>query len=312
MLRSNQQRLAWLCAQDRRLIDGMRISVSIFESEGLSFGQGTADAFEEAAWLLLWSLNLPRDRLDDFGDSLISVPEWRRVARWLRKRVDQRIPMSYLTGEAWLAGLRFRSDPRALIPRSLLVEALSFCTDEHLMDHPATILDLCAGSASVLIHAGHRFPAAELSASDLSHQALDLARLNLADHGMLSRTRLRQGSALSPWGNERFDLILCNPPYVSQQSMQSLPPEFRAEPQIALDGGTDGMDFCRILLDQAINNLSPQGIILLEIGHEAAHFEAAFQELNRLWVPVAAGERMVVMIDRKALERMDALKSGPA
>ena len=279
--------------------------MSVFESEGLSFGQGTSDAFEEAAWLILWSLDLPRDRLDDFRESHIAVPEWQRMVRSLRQRVDQRLPMSYITGEAWLSGLRFRSDPRALIPRSLLVEALSFSIEEGLITKPETILDLCTGSASVLIHAGYRFPSAKLMASDLSHDALALAQLNLADHGMLPRAHIQQGSVLDPWTHERFDLILCNPPYVNERSMGSLPAEFRAEPQLALHGGSDGMDFCRMFLRKAVSHLSPQGTILLEIGHEARHFDAAFPKLNKTWIPVSAGEHMVVMLDRKALERLD-------
>jgi ribosomal protein L3 glutamine methyltransferase len=304
LLRRNQQRIAWLCRRDRRLIDGLRAAVSIFESEGLRFGQGTADAHEDAAWLMLWCLDLPRDRLDDYLDSLIPASEWRVLSRLIRKRVEQRMPVSYLTGEAWLGGLRFRSDQRGLIPRSLLAEALSFCLNEGMIDQPATILDLCTGSGSILIHAGHHFPNAALFGSDLSPEALDLAKLNLEDHGMAGRATLKQGSGLEPWAKQQFDLMLCNPPYVNKGSMQTLPAEFRAEPAAALDGGEDGMDFCRPFLRQAQARLRGHGQILLEIGHEAAHFEAAFPDLEKTWVPVQAGGCMVVLITRKALMRL--------
>lgn len=304
MQRKNQQRLKWLCHGDRRLIDGLRVAVSIFESEHLSFGQGTADAFEDAAWLLLWSLDLPRDRLDDFRESIVPASEWRAISHLIRKRVDQRTPVSYLTGEAWLAGLRFRSDQRALIPRSLLVEALSFCIDEGLMSQASHVLDLCTGSGSILIHAGHRFPDAALFGSDLSAQALELARVNLNEHGLSSRATLKQGSGLEPWDDVCFDLILCNPPYVNQGSMRALPAEFLAEPASALDGGLDGMDFCRSFLNEAQAKLSIEGQILLEIGHEAAHFDAAFPALEKTWIPVQAGESMVALITGKALLRL--------
>jgi len=300
----NQQGLAWLCQTDRRLIDGLRVAVSIFESERLSFGQGTADAHEDAAWLLLCSLDLPRDRLDDYHDSLIPASEWRVLSRLIRKRVDQRLPVSYLTGEAWLAGLRFRSDQRGLIPRSLLVEALSFCLNEALIDPPSTVLDLCTGSGSILIHAGHHFPNAALFGSDLSPEALELAKLNLDDHGMSARATLKQGAGLEPWSGMQFDLMLCNPPYVSDSRMQTLPAEFRAEPSAALDGGRDGMDFCRPFLFQAQARLHEQGQVLLEIGHEASHFDAAFPKLEKTWIPVHAGETMVALISRKALMRL--------
>lgn len=301
---ANLQRLKWLGQSDHALIDGLRAAVAVLESEGLRFGQGTSDAFDDAAWLVLWGLDLPRDRLDDFRDARVSAIEWRRIAQLLRRRVEQRLPVSYLTGEAWLDGLRFRSDPRALIPRSLLVEALARCRDEGLIDAPLSMLDLCTGSGSILIHAGHQFADAQLFGSDRFEQALALAALNLADHGLTDRTQLRQGSGLAPWKHMRFDLILCNPPYVNQESMQSLPPEFMAEPRSALSGGVDGMDFCREFLAQAAAVLNEQGQLLLEIGNERVHFEAAFPKLEFSWIPVAAGQHMVVLISRAGLLKL--------
>ncbi|MFM7254898.1 MAG: 50S ribosomal protein L3 N(5)-glutamine methyltransferase [Betaproteobacteria bacterium] len=293
--------LKWLCHAERHLHDALRVACSVFESEGLAYGQGTECAFEDAAWLLLWSLDLPRDRLDDFRESQLSRAELRRFAGLLRKRVESRTPVAYLTSEAWLQGLCFHADPRALIPRSLLVEALAWCAEQGLVHAPTRILDLCTGSASVLVHAGLRFPQASLFGSDLSEPALSLAAENLNAHGIAARCDLRLGSGLSPWAGKRFDLLLCNPPYVKDAAMERLPPEFLAEPRIALSGGSDGMHLIRPWLAEVAHFLDPDGAMLLEIGRGAEDFEAAFPGLDPVWVPVAAGPRMVAFLQQSQL-----------
>lgn len=293
--------LKWLCHAERRLHDALRVACSVFESEGLAYGQGTECAFEDAAWLLLWSLDLPRDRLDDFRESQLSRAELRRFAGLLRKRVESRTPVAYLTSEAWLQGLCFHADPRALIPRSLLVEALAWCAEQGLLYAPTRILDLCTGLASVLVHAGLRFPEASLFGSDLSEPALSLAAENLNAHGIAARCDLRLGSGLSPWAGKRFDLLLCNPPYVKDAAMEGLPPEFLAEPRIALSGGSDGMHLIRPWLAEVAHFLDPDGAMLLEIGRGAEDFEAAFPGLDPVWVPVAAGPRMVAFLQQSQI-----------
>lgn len=293
--------LKWLCHAERRLHDALRVACSVFESEGLAYGQGTECAFEDAAWLLLWSLDLPRDRLDDFRESQLSRAELRRFTGLLRKRVESRTPVAYLTSEAWLHGLCFHADPRALIPRSLLVEALAWCAEQGLLYAPTRILDLCTGSASVLVHAGLRFPQASLFGSDLSEPALSLAAENLNAHGIAARCDLRLGSGLSPWAGKRFDLLLCNPPYVKDAAMEGLPPEFLAEPRIALSGGSDGMHLIRPWLAEVAHFLDPDGAMLLEIGRGAEDFEAAFPGLDPVWVPVAAGPRMVAFLQQSQI-----------
>jgi ribosomal protein L3 glutamine methyltransferase len=294
-------RLKWLCHAERRVQDALRVACSVLESEGLAYGQGTECAFEDAAWLLLWSLDLPRDRLDDFRECQLSRAELRRLARLLRRRVESRMPVAYLTSEAWLHGLCFRADPRALIPRSLLVEALAWCTEQGLVRSPMRILDLCTGSASILVHAGLRFPQASLFGSDLSEHALSLAAENLTAHGIHGRCDLRCGAGLSPWAGNRFDLLLCNPPYVTDAAMESLPPEFLAEPRTALSGGSDGMRFIRPWLAETAHFMDPDGAMLLEIGRGAGNFEDAFPGLDPVWVPVAAGARMVACLQQPQL-----------
>jgi len=293
--------LRWLCRTGRPLQDALRVAVAVLEHEGAAFGQGSACAFEDAAWLLLWSLDLPRDRLDDFRSCQMSVPEMRRFARLLRRRVEARLPVAYLTAEAWLHGLSFHADRRALIPRSLLVEALAWCAGEELLGSPARILDLCTGSGSILVHAAMRYPQAILFGSDISEGALALARDNLHAHGVEARCELRCGSGLEPWIDARFDLLLCNPPYVTDAGIEALPPEFLAEPQVALDGGPDGMRFCRQWLPAAGRCLAPGGSLLLEIGRGAEHFARAFPGLEPLWVPVEAGPHMVMLFTQSQL-----------
>lgn len=305
----------------RTLRDLLRFAVSRFEAAGLAYGQGTDNARDEAAWLLLWSLHLPPDELETWLDCRLTGAEIDAALALVERRCDERVPAAWLTGEAWLRGLRFRCDARALVPRSLIAEALEESLADWLAEDmpewldadagaqegsegwPERVLDLCTGGGSLAILAALRFPGAEVVGSDLSADALSLAAENLALHQLEDRVRLAQGDLFAGLAaGERFDLILCNPPYVNAASMAALPPEFLAEPQIALAGGTDGMDFVRRLLDEAPARLNPRGLLVLEIGHEAEHFEAAFPDLEFAWLPVTAGERMIVAATRRALD----------
>lgn len=306
----------------RSLRDLLRFAVSRFEAAGLAYGQGTDNARDEAAWLLLWSLHLPPDELDFWLDCRLTDAEIEAAIALIERRCSERVPAAWLTGEAWLRGVRFRCDSRALVPRSLIAEAL----DESLLDWldeglagwsgddvrrggndarrdgwPRRVLDLCCGGASLAILAALRFPDAKITGSDLSDDALGLAAENLILHRLSERIRLVRSDLFDELAGERFDLILCNPPYVNAASMAGLPPEFRAEPQLALAGGIDGMDFVRRLIDEAPEHLERDGLLLVEIGHEAEHFEAAFPDLEFAWLPVTAGERMIVAVTRSAL-----------
>jgi ribosomal protein L3 glutamine methyltransferase len=304
----------------RTLRDLLRFAVSRFEAAGLAYGHGTDNPRDEAAWLLLWSLHLPPDELEGWLDCRLTDPEIDAALALIGRRCEERVPAAWLTGEAWLRGLRFLCDPRALVPRSLIAEALDESMADWLADGlpawladdeagpgwPQRVLDLCTGGGSLAILAALRFPDARIIASDLSADALALAADNVALHELGDRVALVRGDLFEALPEARFDLILCNPPYVNAESMAGLPPEFRAEPRLALAGGGDGMDFVRRLLETAPAHLSVQGVLVVEIGHEAPHFEAAFPDLEYAWLPVAAGERMVVAITAQALSDRQA------
>jgi ribosomal protein L3 glutamine methyltransferase len=284
------------------LRDLIRWACTRLNAAGAVFGHGTENAQDEATWLALWALHLPLDRPEPFLDATLLPSERAAIARLIERRCDERVPAAYLTGEAWLRGMRFLADPRALVPRSLLVEMLEEGLDSWLPDTPVqTVLDLCTGSASIAIAAALHFGHAHVDACDLSDPALALAGDNRALYHLEDRLTLLQGDLYEPLGERRYDLILSNPPYVNAASMALLPAEFRQEPVGALAGGTDGMDLVERILRGAPPHLNPEGLLVIEIGHEAAHFEAAFARLEFAYVPVSAGERMIVAITREAL-----------
>ena len=289
----------------RTVRDLVRYGTSRFEAAGLRFGHGSATAYDEAVYLVLWSLHLEPERLEPFLDARLTDTELRATLEILERRCAERVPASYLTGEAWLRGLRFKADARALVPRSLIAEALDDALETWALASaelpdgwPERVLDLCTGGGSLAIFAAHRFPAAAVVGADVSSDALALAAENVAMHGLAQRIRLEQGDLYASLADERFDLILCNPPYVNAAAMAALPPEYRAEPASALDGGADGMDLVRRILGGALAHLTDDGVLLLEIGHEAEHFEAAFPALEFSYIEVSAGARMLVLVTR--------------
>lgn len=286
----------------RTVRDLVRWACSRLEASGSACGQGTDNPRDEALWLVLWALRLPLDDPEPFLDARTLPAERRSVVALIDRRCDEHLPTAYLTGEAWLRGLRLRADARALIPRSLLVEALDDALEPWLPATPPTdVLDLCTGGGSIAIAAALRFPQARIDATDLSAEALALAAENLAMHDLEGRIALHQGDLFEPLAERRYDLILSNPPYVNAGSMAQLPAEFRHEPSGALAGGLDGMDIVRRIVAGARDHLRPGGLLLIEIGHEAAHFEAAFPELVFGYVPVSAGDQQIVAIEASNL-----------
>jgi ribosomal protein L3 glutamine methyltransferase len=272
------------------------------EQAGVSFGHGTANAFDEAAWLVLWRLGLPLDDLDGVADRAVTGAERAAVEALVDERIRTRKPAAYLTGEAWLQGVPFFVDERVIVPRSLIAEPLADGTlDAWLSDRTRRVLDLCTGNGSLAVLAALAWPDVTVDATDLSADALAVAAKNMARHGLQQRITLRQGDGLAA-AQGRYDLILCNPPYVNRDSMNALPPEYRAEPALALAGGADGMDFVRPLLAGARRHLSDHGVLVLEIGHERAHFEAAFPRLEVAWLPTSAGDDQVLLVTAEALE----------
>lgn len=266
------------------------------DDAGVSFGHGTTNAFDEAAWLVLWQLGLPLDALDDEAQRPVLPAERQAIDALLDRRIATRRPAAYLTGEAWLQGLPFHVDERVIVPRSLIAEVLAEGTAEAwLAQEPVRVLDLCTGNGSLAVLAALCWPAATVDATDLSADALAVAQRNLDRHGVAGRVTLRQGDGLQA-ARGRYDLVLCNPPYVNRQSMQALPAEYRAEPALALDGGDDGMDFIRPLMHALPACLAPGGVLLLEIGHERPHFEAAFPHLQPVWLTTSAGDDAVLLL----------------
>jgi ribosomal protein L3 glutamine methyltransferase len=288
----------------RSVRDLIRYAVSRLHSAQASFGHGTDNAWDEAVWLVLWSLHLPLDRLDPMLDARLAPSEINAAIALIERRCTERLPLAYLTGEAWLRGERFLCDPRALVPRSPIADLLdSDALEPWLPDAGdiGAVLDLCTGGASLAILAAHRFARASVIGADLSAEALALAAENIALHRLTDRVSLRQGSLWSPLAGKRFDLVLCNPPYVNAASMAALPAEFRHEPVGALAGGNDGMDLIRQIVAGARAHLHPTGLMLLEVGHEAAYFEAAFTQLEFIWLPTASGDNSVALIEHDAL-----------
>jgi ribosomal protein L3 glutamine methyltransferase len=285
-----------------KLIDYLHRAGARLDEAGVSFGQGTTNAFDEAAWLVLWRLGLPLDDLDGVAQRELSDTELPALDALLAERIATRKPAAYLTGEAWLQGVPFTVDERTIVPRSLIAEVLAEgLIDPWLSDATTRVLDLCSGNGSLAVLAAMAWPEVTVDAADLSADALAVARLNVDRHGLAARIALHQGDGLAAVAGRLYDLILCNPPYVNADSMAALPPEFRAEPGLALAGGADGMDFVRQLLADAPAHMTEQAVLVLEIGHERAHFEAAFPALEVVWLPTALTDDAVLLVTRAAL-----------
>lgn len=279
------------------------------ETAGVAFGHGTDNAFDEAAWLVLWRLGHPLDALDAVALQSVDAPRQAEVESLVRERIATRKPAAYLTHEAWLQGVPFYVDERAIVPRSFIAELIAhpdYCTalDLCLSESTRRVLDLCTGNGSLAVLAALSWPEVDVDGADISRDALEVARINVDRHHLAGRVHLIESDGLQSVRGP-YDLILCNPPYVNAQSMASLPPEFRAEPALALSGnatgGSDGMDFIRVLLAEAARHLSPHGVLVLEIGHERAHFEAAFPTLTPLWLETSAGHDQVLLLTREQL-----------
>ncbi|WP_295375928.1 50S ribosomal protein L3 N(5)-glutamine methyltransferase [uncultured Pseudacidovorax sp.] len=268
---------------------------------GVAFGHGTTNAFDEAAWLVLWRLRLPLDQLDENADRAVAPGAAAQVRALVDERIATRKPAAYLTREAWLQGVDFYVDERAIVPRSFIAELLADASiDNWLGEHTKRVLDLCTGNGSLAVLAAMAWPEVQVDAADISPEALEVAAINVARHQLDARVRLLQSDGLASVDGV-YDLILCNPPYVNAASMAALPQEYRAEPELALAGGSDGMDFVRQLLADAPARMSPQAVMVLEIGNERPFFEAAFPHLEAVWLSTSAGDDQVLLLTRDAL-----------
>jgi ribosomal protein L3 glutamine methyltransferase len=274
---------------------------------GVSFGHGTTNAFDEAAWLVLWALGLPLDALEVQAQRELSTDEQGQAEALIARRIETRQPAAYLTREAWLQNVPFYVDERVLVPRSFIAELLADgegtgILDAWLTDKTDRVLDLCTGSACLGVIAAMAYPEIVVDACDISDDALAVARINIDKHGLAPRITLFQSDLL---GTVRgpYDLIVCNPPYVNSASMASLPAEYHTEPAMALAGGDDGMDLVRFIVRDAPAHLTPGGVLVLEIGNERAHFEHAFRRLEVAWLETSAGDDQVLLVTHDALAR---------
>jgi ribosomal protein L3 glutamine methyltransferase len=282
------------------LRDWLRWAVSRFNEAGLFFGHGTDNAFDEAVYLILHTLHLPPDRLEPFLDARLTRAERLAVLNILEQRVVRRVPAAYLTREAWLGEFRFYVDERVIVPRSYFAELLAdglapWVTDPERVD---SALDLCTGSGCLAILMAHAFANATIDAVDISADALAVARRNVDDYRLGERIRLVQSDLLENLKGRRYDLIICNPPYVTSDAMAALPAEYRHEPTLALGAGNDGLDIVRRLLAVAAHHLNPEGLLLVEVGHNRDIADAAFPDLPLNWIDVPSAEGKIFLLSR--------------
>jgi len=285
------------------LRDWMRFSVSAFNENKLSFGHGSASAYDEAAYLILHTLHLPLDTLEPFLDARLTIHEKNALSELLKQRVEKKIPAAYLTHEAWLGTLRFYVDERVIVPRSFIAELLH----ENLFpwvestENIHSILDMCTGSGCLAILAANVFPEAIVDAVDLSSDALAVAERNVNDYALEKRINLIESNLFAKLNEKQYDIIISNPPYVDAESVAALPAEYLHEPKLALGSGKDGLDATREILKQAAAHLNPGGMLIVEIGHNRDVLEAAYPDLPFNWLNVSAGDEFVFLLHREDL-----------
>jgi ribosomal protein L3 glutamine methyltransferase len=278
--------------------DLLRFAVTRFNQAGLSFGHVSANAYDEAAYLVLHTLHLPLDLLEPFLDAKLSPAEIDAVLSVIERRATERVPAAYITQEAWMHGLRFHVDERVIVPRSFIGELLQDGLQPYVEDpeQVGAVLELCTGSGCLAILAAHAFPNADIDAVDLSKPALEVATRNVDEYELDERIALFEGDLFAPLPERRYDVIITNPPYVNADSMAALPAEYRHEPEMALAGGADGMDIVRRIIADARNWLTDDGVLVVEIGNERANVVAAFGGLDLVWLSTSAGDDNVFLI----------------
>jgi ribosomal protein L3 glutamine methyltransferase len=289
------------------LIDFITAQAARLKQAGVSFGHGTTNAFDEAAWLVLWALGMQLDALEAQARREVTAEEQAKAEALIAKRIETRQPAAYLTHEAWLQNVPFYVDERTIVPRSFIAELLADGEgtgqlDAWLSDRTHKVLDLCTGNGSLAVIAALAYPEVVVDAADISDDALAVARINVDRHKLGKRITLVKSDLLADVAGP-YDLILCNPPYVNAQSMRALPAEYLHEPALALAGGDDGMDLVRTILREAPAKMSPDAVLVLEIGNERANFEHAFRRLEVAWLETTAGDDQVLLATREALAR---------
>ncbi len=285
------------------LRDLIRYGVSRLNGAQVALGHGSDNAWDEAVYLTLHALHLPLDTLEPFLDARVLSEERNRVLDLIDRRVTERLPAAYLTNEAWLRGHRFYVDQRVIVPRSPIAELLDTGLSPWVQDAYAVenVLDMCTGSGCLAILSALAFPYAHVDAVDVSPDALEVARRNVDDYGLAERLELHQSNLFDDLPALQYDVIICNPPYVNSGSMDVLPQEYRHEPELALAGGADGMDLVRRILEAAPRFLTPEGVLVLEIGHERDFFEAAFPQLSPVWLDTEEASDQLLLLTREQL-----------
>jgi len=289
------------------LLDLITREAARLKKAGVSFGHGTANAFDEAAWLVLWSLGMDLDSLEEHANQEMSAEAEAKAVGLISRRIESRLPAAYITREAWLQNVPFYVDERVIVPRSFIAELLvdgegQGTLDAWLSERTERVLDLCTGNGSLAVIAALAFPEITVDACDISEDALAVARLNVERHKLGKRITLSQSDLLDNVSGT-YDLIVCNPPYVNSRSMAKLPAEYQHEPALALAGGEDGMDLVRRIVSEAAARLTDIGVLVLEIGNERPHFESAFRRLEVAWLETSAGDNAVLLVTREALVR---------
>ena len=288
----------------RTVRDFLRFAVSRFNQTGLSFGHGSSNAYDEAAYLILHTLHLPLDNLEPFLDAHLTESECTELLHVIQQRVERHVPAAYLTHQAFLGDYSFYVDERVIIPRSFIAELLHDKFSPWISEPGSvgTVLDMCTGSGCLAILAAMAFPNAQVDAADLSADALAVAQRNVDDYGLQERIRLIRSDLFRDIGNNRYDIIISNPPYVDAASVAALPKEYLYEPKLALGSGEDGLDATRLILNDAANHLTENGILIVEIGHNRDALEAAYPELPFTWLDVSAGDQYVFLLSKSDLE----------
>ncbi len=288
--------------------DWLRFSVSQMNKAGLAFGHGNRDAWDETVYLLLKTLHLPLDRLEPFLDACLTEEERETVQQALEKRILERIPAAYLTHEAWLGDYSFYVDERVIIPRSFIAELVINHLNPWIAEpeEVTSALDLCTGSGCLAILLADAFPNADIDAVDLSTDALAVAERNVNEYGMTEQIELIHSDLYDALDNRQYDVIISNPPYVNGESMGNLPAEYRAEPALALSGGMDGLDIVRRIMSGAASHLYPEGLLIMEIGHNREALEAAFPQISFVWLETSGSDEYVCMLTREQLLPLSA------
>ena len=289
----------------RTVRDFIRFGASQFRAAGLSFGHGTDNAFDEAAWLVLHTLHLPLDLPESWWASRLSESECTRVVRMLEERIATRRPAAYLTREAWFAGLSFYVDERVLVPRSPLAELIAAGFEPWVDPDTVTrALDLCTGGGCIGIAMARALPDARVDLADVSPEALEVARINIERHQVADQVRAVQADVFDGLdASDRYDLIVSNPPYVDARDMAALPAEYRHEPELGLAAGPDGLDVVRRILAGARRHLAEDGVLIVEVGNSQPAVEQAFPELPLIWLEFEAGGHGVFLIHARDLPR---------